>query len=333
MGDPKEKEYSIEDMVLSEDFRRWILEGENNEWGNYAGADKDRQAKLDEASRLVRGLKFKEEEDTPVISAQTFVRVRRTVLAKAKRRRLYRRVASYAASMILVGSLTFWFSRQPLHIENVLPVAKTIQNYYMAERGTMNVVRLTDGSTVWINAESNLSFEMDSLGRRAVLSGEAFFSVLPDKDRPFKVICSGVETVVLGTEFNVNGRNGKVSVALFEGKVSVHRTEDKDEVTLFPGKKIVFSPVAHNYRVTGFDPDVEGGWRYGIIKCVSSPVRDIFERLSRIYNVEFVVAPGVDLDVAYSGSFSNLPLKTVLEGISYSANFEFEMDGDRVLIR
>ena len=111
--------------------------------------------------------------------------------------------------------------------------------------GSRSRIQLPDGTTVWLNADSRLTYKLTSREREVNLTGEAYFDVAKDKDHPFRVHTNTVDILVLGTIFNVRsyGNDRNTETSLFQGSV---------EVTLrnSPDKKIILKPdeklIVHN---------------------------------------------------------------------------------------
>ena len=109
--------------------------------------------------------------------------------------------------------------------------------------GVVSTFELPDGSKVWVNSDSRLSYGSRFNQKERVLSleGEAYFEVTPDKDRPFIVETDELAVRALGTSFNVKSYEEEkdVSTVLMTGKVEV--TSDYDRLVLNPNERIVFN--------------------------------------------------------------------------------------------
>lgn len=133
----------------------------------------------------------------------------------------------YAAALILLLNIS-WFSFK--YFDN----RKQIEVINQEDQAML--VRIPDGSSVWLNKGSKLSYQKGMAGlseRTLELKGEAFFEVMPDKHKPFLVLTSGTVTKVLGTSFNINSQAAHVVVSVVTGKVSF-RAIAGEEVLLLP---------------------------------------------------------------------------------------------------
>src|SRR5690606_29570385 len=120
-------------------------------------------------------------------------------------------------------------------------------------KGGTYQVTLSDGTKVWLNAESTLKYPADFSGaeRTVTLIGEAYFSVVKDTKRPFKVITDGQEIEVLGTEFNVSAypEESEIKTTLVVGKVRLSLAAEvsgaasgnSQYLELVPGEQAIIS--------------------------------------------------------------------------------------------
>jgi transmembrane sensor len=160
---------------------------------------------------------------------------------------------------------------------------------------------LPDGSKVWLNAASNLSYSVSLATdkKRVVnLSGEAYFEVFKDKKHPFVVNASKQEIEVLGTHFNINSYADEklTKTTLIEGLVKVRRLnalgkvyakiEKENEALLHPGQQSSVSATAIN--VQSVDPEDAIAWKNGRFLFNDEPLESIMRKVSRWYNVDVV---------------------------------------------
>lgn len=158
--------------------------------------------------------------------------------------------------------------------------------------GCIGRTELPDGSIVWLNANSSLTYPVDmAIGVRTVrLYGEGYFDVKTDKEHPFTVIAQNMTVVATGTEFNVDAYSIDASVTLTEGRVKVSGANQS--IDLKPGDRVL---VNGNKLEKHNDVDIDKycGWRNGILIFDDTPLGDICNRLENIYNVEMKVDPGL----------------------------------------
>jgi len=130
-------------------------------------------------------------------------------------------ITKYAAIIFFVlslGSLVLYIVNRPAPVQD-------IYTSVMAENGQISKVKLPDGSQVWLNSGSEISYNnlFGSSNRQVTLTGEAYFDVVTNKGIPLIVDCDQLHVKVYGTKFNVNAysREEKIDVVLEEGKVDL----------------------------------------------------------------------------------------------------------------
>lgn len=157
-------------------------------------------------------------------------------------------------------------------------------------RGKDFKVVLADGTTVWLNAESRLTYPSRFTGKqRAVqLVGEAYFKVSKDKAHPFIVQTTGMQTRVLGTEFNIRNYSASDShVTLIQGSVEVRGSKRGSFVRIKPGEDALLQPNG-SFKVEEVDVDGYSYWKEGFFYFDNVPFVDVMQSLGRWYNVNVV---------------------------------------------
>lgn len=195
-------------------------------------------------------------------------------------------------------------------------------------------IQLPDQSSVFLNSLSTIRFDtgFPKTHRVIHLEGEAYFEVNPDKSLPFVVQAQEVKTIALGTAFNARSREGKVTISLTEGKVSV--SYDQTGVTLNPGQMAVLDPLRENSLKQGtFDPVSVTAWKEGEISFKSKALGEILEDLEDWYGVDFSIKDNVDLTRRVTGLFNNSNLKDIMTGLSFSLDLEYSINGNQVTVQ
>ncbi len=187
-----------------------------------------------------------------------------------------------------------------------------IYNKIETPRGGKYEVNLPDGSKVWLNASSSLRFPALFAGktREVELTGEAFFDVAKNPDKPFKVITKDQVVEVLGTQFNINSYSdeGPIKTTLIEGSVKIIY---KDQVVLLsPGEQ--FRPQSSIAKVIPADTEEVVAWKKGYFLFKNEDIKSIMRKLSRWY----------DVDVSYSGE---------IPGVGFGGNISRSKDISEVL--
>lgn len=205
------------------------------------------------------------------------------------------------------------------------PVAYDIQK---TTRGQKLSISLPDGSFVKLNSSTELRIPQNyNVGKERVvyLSGEAFFEVAKDENRPFKVISGKITSQVLGTSFNVNTflDQDDVSVAVITGEVRVSNASY--EIVLHPDEMTTVGPATTVPEKKTFNTEYITGWRNNLLIFDKVSLEEIIESLEQWYGVEFVIKGKPQRTGKYSGRFENKPLKWVLEGLGFSSAFGYKI--------
>lgn len=194
-------------------------------------------------------------------------------------------------------------------------------------------VQLPDGTRVWLNSSSRLTYPLKfSQQKRMVeVHGEAYFEVAHQSGRPFIVKTDKQAIEVLGTHFNVMAYAEEAAVKTTLVKGSVRVVAGKNSLVLKPGQQ---SWVASTIAELSLSPDVASAvaWKQGRIEFYDMNLEDIMRMLARWYSFE-VEFKGKPLDGSFSGSFSrNKNLSTILKSLESTGEVSFKIEGRRVIV-
>lgn len=195
---------------------------------------------------------------------------------------------------------------------------------------------LPDGSKVYLNAESSITYIADFDGelREIELKGEAYFEVAENPEKPFVVRSLDLSTTALGTAFNVRAfkSDPELEVALTSGKVQVESKKLSNKHFLQPGEKITYSSGDKVAVRSDFDKVEVIGWKNGVIKFSDAGYEEVKNRLERWYGVNIKSNKQPAQDWTYSGVFENQSLEMILEGMKLTKNFEYKLERKSVEI-
>ena len=191
-------------------------------------------------------------------------------------------------------------------------VRELIYNKLLVGRGHEYMLILNDGTRVWMNSKSELSYPV-AFGenvRRVRLSGEAYFEVTKDSVRPFIVeVDRGFEVKVLGTHFNIKAydTDDSYETTLVEGKVQVFQG-NKTKITLEPSEQMVIGKDGrHEVRVV--NTSYYTAWHEGWFYFNDESLEQVLIMIGRWYDVDFVFAKENLKGIAVTGKlkrFENL---------------------------
>lgn len=232
--------------------------------------------------------------------------------------------AKYAAvlliGMLIAGSITLFR----------LPSGKVDTAYHQLSvpAGQRAMLTLDDGTVVWVDAKSTLSYPGTFAGntREVTLTGEAYFEVASDPDNPFIVKTGNFRTMAVGTQFNVFAYDGFYEVSLVEGQVKVYEADRIDNaVTLAPREKAIRTD--GQFVKTTMSDFENFLWKEGIYSFDDVPFPEIIEKLQLYYDVRIIVENKTLLTRKYTGKFRQRDgIDNVLSVIRKVYPFSYQKD-------
>lgn len=201
-------------------------------------------------------------------------------------------------------------------------------------RGGQYQVTLPDGTKVWLNAASTLTYPVQFTGRerRVELEGEAYFEVSSQRNKPFIVLSEGQKVTVFGTSFNVNKYRGQNvgATTLLSGSVEVMNTYTMETHDLIPGQQSLVSLQKINVNDV-VDAEDYLAWKNGFIIMNEATLKDVIPQLERWYDVSFEMKRN-PLIRAYIALDRRVNLSEVLDALALNYQVHFEIEGRRVLV-
>ncbi|MCK4701069.1 MAG: FecR domain-containing protein [Bacteroidales bacterium] len=226
-----------------------------------------------------------------------------------------------AAAVIILATLTF--TGKYIISNHFLP-SKSVVATSSFEKN--RIIELSDGSFITLNRDSKVSFpdKFNSRRRKVKLTGEAFFEISPDFDRPFIIDAGNGKVTVLGTSFNVITDNGKneVEVLVASGRVTVVSKDGVRSLTLEPGELGVIN---NNTSSSMVNTDINYlAWNTEILTYEGTRLEDVFSDLQRVYNISVEVDNNDILNRQLTSVFNNESAETIIRTICLSFNLKFE---------
>jgi len=193
---------------------------------------------------------------------------------------------------------------------------------------------LADGTKVWLNAESSITFPTSFSGNERVvkITGEAYFEVVHDASHPFKVKVGGQTIEDLGTQFNINAYLDEptMKTTLINGKVKI--SAGSQVAVLKPGFQAVVSPLGSSIIVQAADLDEVIAWKNGNFEFEGTPLKDIMRQISRWYDVD-ISYEGTIEDAEFGGSISRTKnINEILSVLETTKGVHFKLEGRRILV-
>lgn len=237
-----------------------------------------------------------------------------------------------AAMFIVAFGLSF------LMIQTLQQESVEMQTVYVPA-GQRSLVTLADGTTVWVNGKSTLTFpnRFSSRTRNVELDGEAYFDVRKNPEKQFIVSTAHQSAIkVLGTKFNVKAYKeaDEVITTLVEGKINFefnNTSRQPQYIAMAPGQKLIYYSQNGRTELYTTSGERELSWKDGKIIFRQTSLRDALDILTDRYNVEFVIRENVPYDDSFSGTFTNRNLEQILNFIDISSKVRWRYlnnDGD-----
>lgn len=241
---------------------------------------------------------------------------------------------STAAALLIMLSFFYIFSK----ISNEVPIKEKIEPLVTKSisRGQKSMLHLIDGTVVFINSDTKITYPKIFTGdkREIYLDGEAFFEVSPNPEKPFVVHTGALDIKVLGTSFNINTYDDKITVTLASGKVHIQNTNPTINYSglgwLKPNQQFVYDKIDNSIEVSEVDVDPYIGWTKKQLIFRNEPIFLVVEKLEKWYDVEFVFANNNIKNCIFTGIFENEPLELVLKSLHNVADINYTMEGGKI---
>jgi ferric-dicitrate binding protein FerR (iron transport regulator) len=287
-----------------------------------------------------------------------------TTTQKHSRKKLM--IVSVAAAVLMVASIYSYnaVTKRAVTARPFQAARAGEKNEVSTRNGSKTKITLPDGSKVWLNAGSVLTYDKNFGGeiREVALSGEAFFEVMPVASSstaqrvPFIIHTRQIDVRVLGTAFNVKSYPGdkQTETSLVHGKVEVlihNRPEEK--FTLRPNEKLVVmneevsKPVTRKTNKSNNQPFVsfskltyttndsllvETAWVQNKLVFDNESFPEVAEKMERWYNVEIEFNDVKKKALRFTGIFENETVQEALHYMSITAPFHYTIQGNKITI-
>jgi len=271
--------------------------------------DQNIEAQIAEAEQIVHAIEI-------IDSRKAFIQVQKRIQKQKDHMRLLNILTQLAAILfvpLLVISICFFYK---------LNVQSTTEQFAMQQisnpSGVRSKIVLPDGSKVWLNAESSISYKVpfDFKSRNVKLNGEAFIEVKKDGQRPFQVESGKVKVTVLGTRFNCKAfpEDTVIEVVLAEGKVKLNLTGSQTGkgIILKPGGRAVINKMTNQTNISTGNIEKYIGWHEGKLIFDECPLSEVARRLERWFGIEVIIADPKIYDCQISTTFENESLHQIL---------------------
>lgn len=234
--------------------------------------------------------------------------------------------------MILADQLLYTDNTVVDGLNGSVATGEDAYNEITTPRGGIYQVVLTDGTKVWLNADSRLRFpqRFAKARREVTLVGEAYFEVTKNPDRPFVVKTAGQEIAVLGTSFNVAAYADEVGeqTTLLEGEVVVSTAQHTQHLS--PGHQAVIQE--EEIAIAKVDTSPFVAWKSGEIAFNEATLEYIMRSISRWYNVD-IHFEGIDTQLRFGGVVSRYAnVSEVLRRLELTGQVHFKIEERGIVV-
>ena len=239
-----------------------------------------------------------------------------------------KRILQYAAVVLFIlsiGGLSGYFLSKNNSEVSDMGIQK-----YKAMKGSVSTIEFADGTKVWLNSGSELTYREDRKNKQrlAELHGEAFFEVKHRENFPLLVKVDQIVVRDLGTTFNIKAypEDKLVETSLIEGKADILTDKGNSLVELKPGESAIYSTEDKKIEIKPFSSNVLSAWRDGKFVMRDQRLEDIFNEISRWYDVEFRFENQALRDYRYTGNIKkSTTAQHVLKMLKLTTNFNYRI--------
>lgn len=220
-------------------------------------------------------------------------------------------------------------------IKDQLNSDQTLINTIETPKGGRYQVLLPDGSKVWLNSASKLTYPVSFTGkgsRKVELDGEAYFEVARNERLPFKVKTAFQEIEVLGTHFNVMAYDDEnnIRTTLLEGAVKV--ISPQQQSLLYPGQQADLNRENQHIRISNAVKNKSVAWKNGYFMFTGDKIEDIMKQVGRWYDLE-VEYRGNMSDKQFGGTYSmDKDIHELMKGLELTGMIHYKIEGRRIIV-
>lgn len=247
-------------------------------------------------------------------------------------RPLWQRAWRVAAAVVVLAMAAWWLSsRMDADVFNLQTAA-----------GERTEVQLADGTRVWLNENSQLTYAQRDGERHVTLVGEAFFDVATDSLLPFRVYTEQAVTTVLGTSFNLRAytADSQVEVAVAEGRVALERlpsaqapTATAARIELAAGQTGVFDKATTAVRYEMVDDRNTAAWKDRRLNFDDAALTEVVMAMERYYGVSIRLEDAALGNCLFFGEYDNDPtLDYLLNLLEASLGVDVQRSDDEIVL-
>ena len=271
----------------------------------------------------------------------------------------WQKIAASWVILFIGSGMLGWF----MHEEQA-PVTKSAElssTTVQAKMGSQNTVELPDGTQVWLNGGSRITYsnEYGEQNRELQLTGEGYFEVVTNPEKPFVVKTGGLSIKAYGTTFNVKAypEDGTITTTLVKGKVTIEGKGDNDKMfslEMKPNENVTYK-IDHNIKKefpikTGdvspsdnqipdpvmiennIKPELYTSWKEDLWVIEKQKLGNLSKDFERRYNVRFVFSSNNVKDYHFSGTIQRETIEQVMKILRRTIPLKYSFDKNLITI-
>lgn len=246
----------------------------------------------------------------------------------SKQKKTYLGWVAACIALLLIGTLLLYGPSMQHK-----PFRSTLATTWTAPLGEQRQIELPDGTSVWLNAGSKLHIAGDynARDRRVLLTGEAYFDVQSDKQKPFMVETGPLVTKVLGTAFNINTFDAEhIAVTVQKGSIAVQKQAETISL-LRKNQQLVYNIHTNDKQLHEVKAHAIIAWIHQRLRFDNVSMANAGKTLERWSNKTFIYRNKAIRDCHFTVSFhEGENLREMLNVISALNNFKYEIKNDTV---
>jgi len=263
--------------------------------------------------------------------------------------------ASWLVFFVLGSVVTYYLTRNSV-VSPANPVS------FMVPLGARSNIILPDGSNIWLNAGTTLSYDQNFGQKERIirLTGEAYFDVASDKERPFIVQTSGIDVHAIGTKFNIKAYpdENTISATLEEGKINVSfngESKNSKIIKLTSKEKFIFFKTVKKSEIytesteentrpkivqttelpdarilTNVQTELYTSWKDTRWIIEGEPLGTLAPLLERRYNLQIVFVDDELKKYKFSGTIENETVDQILNAMQLTAPLKYKITKDTI---
>jgi ferric-dicitrate binding protein FerR (iron transport regulator) len=326
--------YGLEDFIADNEFVDWVrfpTDASSAKWEQFISANPEKKIPIKHAALIVRSLEPVETEIPKERLDAIWYRIAKS--RKSRQWHLYSKVMKYAAVFILAFLMgiggSYILKKQGSDYTDMY----TEINVPYGERSE---VVLYDGTKVWLNSGTTLKFPLVfKEGQRKVsITGEGFFDVAKNSEKPFLVNAGQLDIEVVGTRFNVCAYpdDQKYYTTLEEGKVHATNRFTGERLSLKPGEQAILDFNTKAISLQTVDTELYTSWKENLLKFENAEFTDVVKKMERWYDVKIIVDETMLFNKRYNMTIKTESLREMLRLLAFTTPMKYEIKEDQVLI-